>query len=124
MNAADVIGYVVKGDYFCPTCTPATEGDDVIAIFGDSETDSFSHCSECEDLIPESLTSEGIERVIESFRDFLVSRRGRAEILSMWIEQVKVYSLESDEMVIVDVTWDALTEVNLSAARAAMNPKG
>jgi hypothetical protein len=95
MNAADVIGYIVSGTYYCPDCTPST-GDDASPIFADSETDSFSHCAECEDLIPEALTEEGREEALEALRAYLVSRSGRAVIVRQWAEELKDYYGPSD----------------------------
>jgi hypothetical protein len=87
MNATDVIGWIVDDTYFCPACTPSTD-ENVIPIFGDSETDSFAHCATCEELIPEVLTAEGIDRVMEDFEEWLEVRYGRPEILAQWAEHL------------------------------------
>ena len=93
MNSADVIGYVKDGTILCAECGER-EGwdkrpsDEVGAVFPDSETDSPSHCEECEALIPQSLTSDGVKYVHAAFRRFLRShgKHGRAEILTEWAE--------------------------------------
>ena len=94
MNSADVIGYVKDGMISCAECGERDgwdkdSGNDVGAIFADSETDSPTHCDDCETLIPECLTSDGVRYVHESFRRFLRShgKDGRLEVLIEWAHQ-------------------------------------
>jgi hypothetical protein len=64
------IGYAWDGAIRCPECTPARRRDDdeTGAVFGDSETDSPTHCDACGELVPEALTAEGVGYVAESLR--------------------------------------------------------
>lgn len=120
MNATDIIGWIFEGTYLCTDHAPETEEEKEAAqpIFADSETDSFSHCSECEALIPEKLTTEGFAEVMESFRLFLVRREGRAKIKEMWAEHVKNgMSLAAEEKVIIDLVLEACEENNVRALR-------
>jgi hypothetical protein len=91
MNAADVIGYVKDGTILCAECGEhegwdKDSGDEVGAVFPGSETDSPCRCEECEALIPQALTSDGVRYVHEAFRRFLRSHgtSGRPEILIEW----------------------------------------
>jgi len=57
------------GIMLCPNCADmSAEGS---AVFGDSETDSPSHCDECGALIAESLTPHGVEYVCEALADYV-----------------------------------------------------
>ena len=84
------IGYVCDATIFCPVCAPDTES----PIFEGSEADCFSHCDKCEDLIPESLTQDGIEYTLEALDDARNGRGGRVEILDEWAAQLRDYSLD------------------------------
>ncbi len=92
MNSADVIGYVKDGMILCAECGERGGWDrdeEAGAVFADSETDSPSHCDDCEALIPECLTSDGVKYVHESFRRFLRShgKDGRLEVLTEWARE-------------------------------------
>lgn len=90
MNATDVIGWVVDGEHYCDNCTPTKDenNNDVQPIFAESETDSFSHCCVCEELIPENLTVAGMDAVLRKMEAYLIHREGRPEILHQWAERV------------------------------------
>lgn len=76
MNATTVIGYTCEGEAFCADHKPDVgEECEVNAIFGDSETDTPTHCGwflgdgaggaveECGELIPQRLTPDGEQYV-------------------------------------------------------------
>lgn len=95
MNAVDVLGFVSPYlSIVCVDCAPpeAFTSDEWSPIFAESETDCPSHCAECEALIPENLTSDGVRYVREHLRRFLRThgREGRAEILSEWAATFEV----------------------------------
>lgn len=127
MNATDVIGWIVDGDYYCVNCTPTNEEDrtkDICAggsapIFCGSETDSFSHCEVCEELIPEVLTSEGWASVVLSLRGFLLERRGRPEILHQWAKHLDGSSTDPEEREMISLA--RLATDPDAVKRAALN---
>jgi hypothetical protein len=110
MNATDVIGWIVDGTYYCPSCSPTNDTNEhATPIFGDSETDSFSHCADCEELIPENLTDHGWKDLVEAAVDYLVKRRGRAEIQWQWFEHVKTWATgDAADDKIIEVWGEAL----------------
>lgn len=87
MHSTDVVGYVVDADIYCPDC--CTEEESEGAVFADSETDCPYHCgnTDCEELIRESLTSDGVEYVRTALRELAEKGedyKGRAEIVEEW----------------------------------------
>lgn len=114
MNA--VIGYIVGGEYYCPDCTPSTDEMKSEAIFVDSNADSWLHCCTCESLIPEHLTSDGLDSVLRALRDFLVRRSGRPEILRQWAEELHgSLRLEPGEAEAVALVREATDEAAIEA---------
>jgi hypothetical protein len=100
MNATDVIGWIVDNTYYCTSCSPTNDTNEhATPIFGDSETDSFSHCADCEELIPETLTSDGWKDVEERFERYLWQRAGRPEILKQWAEHVSPGDEETKRLI-------------------------
>lgn len=69
--------------------------DEPAAIFDDTESDSPTHCSECHELIPHELTSDGYKYVedharqhIESFGMTLVAPNAHSvQVVQSWLEQ-------------------------------------
>jgi hypothetical protein len=97
MTAYGPIGFYVDcdmalcPDHFTEPAEPFVTGeitrDDPLAIFPDTESDTPTHCAECEALIPHALTPEGYEYVSEAvaqYRDFGI---GRGEIVEQWAAQ-------------------------------------
>lgn len=87
MHCTDVVGYVVDADIYCPDC--CTEEQSEGAVFADTETDCPYHCgnTDCEALIRESLTSDGVEYVRTALRELHEKGedyKGRAEIVEEW----------------------------------------
>lgn len=105
MNAADVIGWYLNGSPFCADCFTGDE-DAASPVFGDSESDSFSHCEECGDLIPESLTSDGVRYCLDAFDDWRADvYRGRireAGCLEAWADALDWYGLGRLEKLRID----------------------
>lgn len=64
MNAADVVGYVCDGAFYCLDCFDSdTDGDEVGAVFVDSEHDYYPVCDACGERCEDvKLTTEGYER--------------------------------------------------------------
>jgi hypothetical protein len=91
----DPIGYVVDASIFCPACARRTDS----PIFEGSETDRPSHCEECEELIPESLTGDGVRYVLDALDDVRNGRGGRLEIVAAWAELLRWYGLDRRERV-------------------------
>lgn len=116
MNAFDVIGYIVDGEYRCPSCNYDADGQ---PIFADSDTDSFSHCATCEELIPEVLTETGVEYTISHMEQFLTRREGRPEILRQWAEHMKEAGSTAfaAEDTVVRLTLEATEEQSLTIAK-------
>ncbi len=85
MNAMDVIGYMDAGCTLCADCGSDDEREGMTAVFCTDETDSPSHCDRCEDLIHESLTTDGERGVCASVQAALEGRGGRKCILRQWI---------------------------------------
>lgn len=91
--------YVTCDDALCADCAPAgfAESDysewegfdgwsEPIAIFPSTESDTPTHCAECEALIPHDLTPDGLAYVAER----LAADDGRPEIHAMWAEAYAV----------------------------------
>jgi len=119
MNAADAVGWIVEGTYYCDACTPSKEADnDAHPIFGDSEADGFSHCAECDELIPEALTSDGVARTLEALNAYLVRRSGRSEIVRMWAKMLRAYfAIQEEGRVVCDFVIEATKEENVQQER-------
>ena len=73
--------YTPDGDAICADCYGGHG--EATPVFPDSETDSPSHCVQCEALIPEALTAEGIRYVREAVE---ARTTGRGCILRQWWE--------------------------------------
>jgi hypothetical protein len=101
----DVIGFAADADIYCPDCASATygdtdtaqdrEGNELGAVFGDSETDCPYHCAECGVLIPERLTTDGVNYVADALAEYIASvlftnadgtakHGGRLSVLEDW----------------------------------------
>ena len=89
MSWCDPIGYVCGCEIFCPDCAPDRES----PVFDGSETDRFSHCPECETLIPESLTRYGLSYVLGWLDDARNGIGGRLDILDSWAEAISSYGM-------------------------------
>lgn len=75
MNAADVVGYIVDGAFYCAEC--GSDGMD--AVFASSEWDSFPTCDSCtETCFDVSLTSEGFAYELEQIGTLLLRRTPEA----------------------------------------------
>ena len=77
-------GYLVGDRYLCADCAYWADpneihGDDWRPL-GVEETDCPNHCEDCEALIFEPLTSDGVGYV----REALALGDGRAEVLATW----------------------------------------
>jgi hypothetical protein len=117
MNAADVIGWIVEDTYYCTSCTPTNdENEHAHPIFGDSETDSFSHCSECDELIPENLTDHGWKDLLETAEHFLVAREGNVDVQRQWHEHVKGWTTGDSDDKVIELWGEALKEDNVKRA--------
>lgn len=89
MNSTDIIGWAYDSALYCESCggkLPETdsEGNARHPVFADSETDYYSACDGCGVLIPEVLTSQGIEDACDSLRAYLTHRKGNLD----WLVQV------------------------------------
>lgn len=105
MRNGGVIGYYrgeAGSDPICADCAGDwravnDEHPDWDVILDGSETDSFSHCDECESVIPESLTSDGVAYVLDAldeWRDEVCRGRIReAGIIEQWAERLRWYGL-------------------------------
>ena len=87
----DPNGYLVGDRYLCADCAywadpNEVHGDDWYPL-GVDETDCPNHCEDCEALIYEPLTSDGVDYV----REALALGDGRAEVLATWREAYAVY---------------------------------
>lgn len=91
MNASDVVGSVIDGTYYCPTCAPSDGGE---PVFHDQETDSPSHCEVCDELIQETFTKHAINMMLDRMEDYLTKREGRKEILHQWAAGLEGYELD------------------------------
>ena len=96
-----VIGYYITcDDAICEECAPADfeDGDysewrgfedwsEPIAILSDTESDTPTHCAECESLIGHALTSDGYEYVAEHIANAARDDGGRRCITRQWWER-------------------------------------
>jgi len=124
MNSTDVIGWIVNNDWtYCPDCSPTNEEGDgsAIPIFAGSETDSFQHCATCEGLIPENLTSDGLDDALARMWDFLTLRSGRAEILVQWAGHLRNSNLDPGDAQLCSLTIDACDKEHIKACWRNVN---
>ena len=63
MNATDVVGYTYEASFYCVDCLPDgvdPDGEDVGAVFADSEWDYYPACDSCGERCEDvRLTSDG-----------------------------------------------------------------
>ena len=95
--------YVTCDDALCTDCAPAgfAEGDfseyagfedwtEPIAIFGDTESDSVTHCAECGAIIEHDLTAEGYAAVNEAIREGFAGGI-QNPVTVLWIDSFEDY---------------------------------
>ena len=79
--------YVTEGgDIFCEHCAPDN------SEMHQGEADCPYHCEECEAYLDISLTSDGIDYVLNRFEDYLNDKTGRIEILKQWADDIQWYT--------------------------------
>lgn len=117
-----VIGYYVTcDDAVCTDCAPDgfADGDyaewagfesweEPIAIMSDEESDSPTHCRECEALIAITMTSDGYRYVAEHVTDAAQNDGGRRCITRQWWQEYGDGIEESDLREIISAmvaTW-------------------
>ncbi len=59
MNHADVTGYAIDGEIYCPSCADLGLDEEENPIFAGSEFDEPPHCSDCGEEIEVSLSGDG-----------------------------------------------------------------
>lgn len=118
--------YDENGPY-CGECMEPPEG--TFASVGDNECDSPQHCQICRRPVPYSLTSDGVNYVVEKLKESLQDRDGlRSEIcwdlppgdyylgskgwavLRDWALELHGYGLEPDQKEIVNQYLDLIGE--------------
>lgn len=72
-------------------CCMAYVHDDSEPIFDDSSSDTPTHCTFCEAIIPHRLTREGYDYIAEA----LTFGQGRPEILAVWRETYAGVTLDA-----------------------------
>lgn len=84
-----VVGVIVQADIYCTDCVDPDDPDAEGVVFADTETDCPYHCgnTDCEELIRETLTSDGVNYVREAIRENREKGYGRTEIVDQWAEE-------------------------------------
>ena len=100
------------------------EGNEIGAVFGDSEWDSPQHCGRCGALIDTCLTGDGVEYVRESLDYYALypDRAGAKDVLEEWREAFGWdYDVISPEAAFLFEIYDSFRESVLTqVARAAV----
>lgn len=111
------MSYVLDGEIFCEDCAPNNA-----ESIGDwpSESDCPESCCMCLKAVPYTLTSEGVQYVLEAIRESLKAGRKKrnrvldcykdtwfegsrhCEIVREWAEDLKWYGLESKDEKLVE----------------------
>jgi Fe-S-cluster-containing dehydrogenase component len=103
MKSTDVVAWVdvANQEIYCANCSPSNE---FAPIFADTETDSPTHCTVCDELIDQNYTDACIEYMTNRMAAWLVRGEGKKEIIEMWAYKVDELYLGPVEQTVVDLT--------------------
>ena len=85
-----------NGSVYCHDCAPDIEPEAM-----GQETDSPLHCENCHVLLEHSLTSDGVQYVIDALIDAIRSKEA-TDVEKEWAEMLTWYGLDKKDKAVLD----------------------